>query len=31
MECLPRAAELSWSNSASAMIDLLEAHARQVS
>jgi glycosyltransferase involved in cell wall biosynthesis len=29
MECLPRAAELSWSHSASAMIDLLEAHARQ--
>lgn len=29
MECLPRAAELSWSHSASAMIDLLEEHARQ--
>jgi glycosyltransferase involved in cell wall biosynthesis len=29
MECLPRAAELSWSHSASAMIDLLEAHARR--
>ncbi|WP_426693468.1 glycosyltransferase family 1 protein [Sphingomonas sediminicola] len=28
MECLPRAAELSWSHSASAMMDLLEAHAR---
>ncbi|HEX7930662.1 MAG TPA: glycosyltransferase family 1 protein, partial [Sphingomicrobium sp.] len=28
-ECLPRAAELSWSHSASAMIDLLEAHARR--
>ena len=29
MECLPRAAELSWSHSASAMMDLLEAHARR--
>ena len=29
MECLPRAAELSWSHSASAMIDLIEAHARR--
>lgn len=28
-ECLPRAAELSWSHSASAMIDLLETHARR--
>jgi glycosyltransferase involved in cell wall biosynthesis len=28
-ECVPRAAELSWSHSASAMIDLLEAHARR--
>ena len=28
-ECRPRAAELSWSRSASAMIDLLEAHARR--
>lgn len=28
-ECLPRAAELSWSHSASAMIDLLEKHARR--
>ena len=29
MECLPRAAELRWSLSASALIDLLEAHARR--
>lgn len=28
-ECRPRAAELSWAQSASAMIDLLEAHARR--
>lgn len=28
-QCLPRAAELNWSHSASAMIDLLEAHARR--
>ena len=28
-ECRPRAAELSWSRSASAMLDLLEAHARR--
>jgi glycosyltransferase involved in cell wall biosynthesis len=28
-ECLPRSAELSWSNSASQMLELLETHARR--
>ena len=29
-QCLPRSAELSWTNSAARMLDLLETHARKV-